>query len=239
MWICNRPRSWSVEDHRTTRTFLADNLSPTATRSPPPTRWRGPRLLELDAPDSRSSTSACRTARARVAGARARGGPHAGRLDPDAAAARPVRAGERDRPIRGFDRGADDYIVKPFRIRSCGAASRRCCAAPRARARRRRCGSASSRSTRVSRDVRVGGRARGALPEGVRAAAGARGPADRGSSRRRSCSGRLGLQVDGPYADLGLARLPAAPQARRRGRALRGQRVGRRVPAGRRARGGG
>ena len=51
----------------------------------------------------------------------------------------------------------------------------------------------------------------------------------------------LGLPLDGPHAHPGLARVPAAAQARGRGRDLRRQRVGRRLPARRRAsgRGGG
>ena len=40
-----------------------------------------------------------------------------------------ARGGVTDR-VTGFKLGADDYLAKPFEVRSCWRASRPCCAAP-------------------------------------------------------------------------------------------------------------
>jgi DNA-binding response OmpR family regulator len=105
-----------VEDHRATRTFLADNLSAdgyeilecqTASEAQRLMETRFPDLaiLDLGLPD-RDGLELIRHVRQadRVAT----------RLDPEL----PLlvlsgRAGELDR-LRGFERGCDDYLVKPF-----------------------------------------------------------------------------------------------------------------------------
>ncbi len=105
-----------VEDHRATRTFLADNLSADGyeilesdtagdAQRLMETRFPDLAIVDLGLPD-RDGLELLREVREadRVAN----------RLDPDL----PLlvltgRAGELDR-LRGFDRGCDDYVVKPF-----------------------------------------------------------------------------------------------------------------------------
>jgi DNA-binding response OmpR family regulator len=105
-----------VEDHRATRTFLADNLSADGYEilesdcASDAQRLMGSKfpdlaIVDLGLPD-RDGLELLRHVRDsdRVAG----------RVDPDL----PLlvlsgRAGELDR-LRGFERGADDYVVKPF-----------------------------------------------------------------------------------------------------------------------------
>lgn len=105
-----------VEDHRSTRTFLADNLSAdgyelleaeTAAEAQHLMATSFPDLavVDLGLPD-RDGLELLRTVR--------EADRLAGRLDPDL----PLivltgRAGDLDR-LRGFDRGADDYVTKPF-----------------------------------------------------------------------------------------------------------------------------
>jgi DNA-binding response OmpR family regulator len=105
-----------VEDDRATRRFLADNLSADGYEPvEAETAQDGRRLLseltpelaiiDLGLPD-RDGLDLLRELRA--------GGERGVRLDPQL----PVlvlsgRAGELDR-VRGFERGADDYLVKPF-----------------------------------------------------------------------------------------------------------------------------
>ena len=74
-------------------------------------------------------------------------------------------------------------------------------------------------------------RADGAVAEGVRAAAHAGLGADAGLHEGGAAADDLGLPRDRLDADAGLARLPAAPQARRVRRPLHRQRVGRGLPA--------
>jgi DNA-binding response OmpR family regulator len=105
-----------VEDDEPTRTFLADNLSADGYEVlEAECVAEAERLLVSDLPDlaildlglpDRDGLELLREVRAtdRIAG----------RLDPDV----PIvvltgRAGELDR-LRGFDRGADDYVIKPF-----------------------------------------------------------------------------------------------------------------------------
>ncbi len=112
----NPPAILIVEDHRATRTFLADNLAADgyepleadtahdalrlmATKSPDLA------IIDLGLPD-RDGLDLLREVRTTDAAG--------SRLDPGL----PViiltgRTGELDR-VRGFDRGTDDYVVKPF-----------------------------------------------------------------------------------------------------------------------------
>ena len=107
-----------VEDHHATRRFLADNLAADGYRAARGrTRRRGRlrviaagspdlAIVDLGLPDRDGLELLQRGPRVRRAGG--------GRLDPQL----PVlvltgRGGELDR-IRGFERGADDYLVKPF-----------------------------------------------------------------------------------------------------------------------------
>jgi DNA-binding response OmpR family regulator len=89
-----------VEDHRTTRTFLADNLSADGYEVIEAEGVGEARhLLQAAFPDLAIVRAADRIA---------------GRIDPDL----PLlvlsgRVSELDR-LRGFDRGCDDYILKPF-----------------------------------------------------------------------------------------------------------------------------
>ena len=104
------------------------------------------------------------------------------------------RAGEPDR-VRGFERGADDFLAKPF---SYGELRLRVAALLR-RARERpsegrlRVGDARARSRRAR--GAAARRARDALAEGVRAAATARRPSRRGCSRRPSCCATSGASA--------------------------------------------
>ena len=104
-----------VEDHGATRTFLADNLTADGYELLEAdcaeeaeqllcTRFPDLAILDLGLPD-RDGLELLR---------RVRGGDRAGRSDPDV----PIlvltgRAGELDR-LRGFDRGCDEYVTKPF-----------------------------------------------------------------------------------------------------------------------------
>jgi DNA-binding response OmpR family regulator len=105
-----------VEDHRATRTFLADNLSADGyeivasdcaadAQRMMETKFPDLAIVDLGLPD-RDGLELLRHVREsdRVAG----------RIDPDL----PLlvlsgRAGELDR-LRGFERGCDDYMIKPF-----------------------------------------------------------------------------------------------------------------------------
>ena len=105
-----------VEDHRATRTFLADNLSADGfelleadcardARRLMETRVPDLAIVDLGLPD-RDGLELMRDVR--------ESDRLAGRLDPDL----PLlvltgRAGELDR-VRGFERGCDDYLTKPF-----------------------------------------------------------------------------------------------------------------------------
>jgi DNA-binding response OmpR family regulator len=105
-----------VEDHRPTRTFLADNLaadgyelleagSAADAQHLMETAFPDLAIVDLGLPD-RDGLELLRHVRD--------GSRVAGRLDPDL----PLlvltgRAGDLDR-LRGFDRGADDYVTKPF-----------------------------------------------------------------------------------------------------------------------------
>ena len=149
-----------VEDDAATRTFLADNLTADGYELiVADTARDGLRLLETKAPDlaivdvglpDGSGLELIEKVR--------RADRTASRLDP----AQPFlvisgRTGELDR-VRGFERGCDDYVVKPFsypellaRVR---ALLRRCC--PRQRLGRLRVGDLELDP--VTRDVRLRGR---------------------------------------------------------------------------------
>jgi len=104
-----------VEDHPATRTFLADNLSADGYELLEAdcvqdaerligTRFPDLAIVDLELPDG-DGLDLLR---------RVRNADRAGRIDPDL----PMliltgRAGELDR-LRGFDRGADEYVTKPF-----------------------------------------------------------------------------------------------------------------------------
>ena len=141
--------------------------------------------------------------------------------------------GELDR-VRGFERGADDYVVKPFAYTELRWRIDVILSRTRARSIAGSCGSASSRSTRSRASPRpraathVGG-------EGVRAAADARVGAHEGLHEGGIASRGLGLPVDRRDADPGLSRLSAASETAGAGRSVPRQRLGRRVPARRRA----
>ena len=229
-----------VEDDSATRTFLADNLSAdgydllvadcaSIGLSLLERKFPDLALVDVGLPDG-SGFELLRRVRSADG--------VASRVNPDM----PLmvisgRATELDR-VRGFDRGADDYVCKPFsypELRGRVAALlRRCGPPPVARP-------AARRPARGRPAVARGAparRARGAVAEGVRAAAHARLGPEPGLHEGGAAADDLGLPLDRLDADAGLARLPAAPQARRPRRPLRHQRVGRGLPARGRADGG-
>ena len=127
------------------------------------------------------------------------------------------RSGEADR-VRGFARGADDYLVKPFSYAELLG---------RVRAVLRRAGARSARGALrvgdltldpLTRAVRLDGRPAGAVGEGVRAAASAGRGSRAGLHQARAAARRLGVRGDGEHPHAGRPRLPAAQEARRRRR---------------------
>jgi DNA-binding response OmpR family regulator len=105
-----------VEDHRTTRTFLADNLSADGYEViEAEDLGEAHRLLETTFPDLAIVDLGLPDGDGLELLAHVRAADRvAGRLDPDL----PLlvlsgRVSELDR-LRGFDRGADDYLLKPF-----------------------------------------------------------------------------------------------------------------------------
>jgi DNA-binding response OmpR family regulator len=105
-----------VEDHRTTRTFLADNLSADGYEViEAQDLGEAHRLLETTFPDLAIVDLGLPDGDGLELLAHVRAADRiAGRLDPDL----PLlvlsgRVSELDR-LRGFDRGADDYLLKPF-----------------------------------------------------------------------------------------------------------------------------
>ena len=146
--------------------------------------------------------------------------PHGGALGPG--------AGELDR-LRGFERGADDYLSKPFSTRSSRAGH----GDPAAGAPRVELGPAPGRRP-GARPGRAGGAAGGAadrpVAEGVRAAADARGVADPRVHEGRTPARRLGLSLPGRHGTLDshACRLRQKLRGRRR---VRRQRVGCGLPA--------
>ena len=169
-----------IEDHRATRTFLADNLAADGyelleaetaaeARHLMETKFPDLAIVDLGLPDQ-DGLELLRDVREtdRIAG----------RLDPDL----PLlvltgRAGDLDR-LRGFDSGADDYLSKPFSYQELRARVLALLRRSRAAARRR---TDPDRPTRARSTVapRPPPRpTRPALEEGVRAAAGAGGGTD-------------------------------------------------------------
>lgn len=105
-----------VEDHPTTRTFLADNLSADGYEVVEAEGvWEARGLLETSFPDLAIIDLGLPDGDGLELLAEVRGADRiAGRLDPDL----PLlvlsgRVAELDL-LRGFDRGADDYVMKPF-----------------------------------------------------------------------------------------------------------------------------
>ena len=152
-----------------------------------------------------------------------------GRYDP----ALPVivlsgRGTDADR-VRGFAEGADDYVVKPFHYQEVAA---------RIRSVLRRRDSRREGPRRVGelfidpsrRQVRIGDRPiKLANKEFSLLCALAADPSAR-VHEGGAASRRLGISLHGPHPHARLARQPAAAQARPRERALRDQRLGRRLP---------
>ena len=206
-----------VEDDAPTRTFLADNLTADGYELLVADCARdGLRLLETKFPDvalvdlglpDGSGLDIVRRVRASDG--------VASRIDP----AVPLvvlsgRAGELDR-LRGFERGCDDYVCKPFSYPELRA---RVEALLRRADVRRRPGRLRVGELEVDAAARVGAPARRAgraVPEGVRARAHAGVRPDARLHQGRAAAHDLGLSHAGQHAHAGLPRLPAAPQARR------------------------
>ena len=209
-----------VEDDDATREFLADNLRADSYRVVTAASGRQALnllevkdcdlvLLDVMLPDA-SGFELCRRLRAADGLAQ--------RIDPDL----PVimlsgRASETDR-VRGFARGADDYVAEAVPLSGAGGTDRRRAAA-RAVAGATRGGRqvGELRIDPVSREVTLRGAPGRAVGEGVRAAAHARRGADARLHQGGAPARRLGLQADGLHAHARLAREPAAAQAGRRG----------------------
>ena len=148
-----------------------------------------------------------------------------------------ARADAVDR-VHAFERGCDDFVPRPFHyeelVARIHAVLRR--TQPGIRERLAAGPLAVDRATRTRDRARPDGRA---LGEGVRAAGQARHAAHARLHQGGAAARRLGLPVARAHAHARLARLAPAPQARAgRCRGLRAQRVGRRLPADRRLRGG-
>ena len=184
-----------VEDHRTTRTFLADNLSADGfdvleAESVSDAR----RLLESSFPDLAIVDLGLPDGDGLELLAQVRDADRiAGRLDPDL----PLlvlsgRVSELDR-LRGFDRGCDDYMIKPFSYHELSARVRALLRRTQAPARDRPAADRIARARSVEPTGVAGRRAGGAVQEGVRAAAGARGGTDQGVHARGAVARRLGL----------------------------------------------
>ena len=207
-----------VEDDDATREFLADNLladsygvvtASTGRQALNLLEVKECDLLLLDVmlPDA-SGFELCR--RLRTADGIAQ------RIDPDL----PVimlsgRTSETDR-VRGFARGADDYVPKPFHYPELAA--RIGAVLRRSRARRER-GAIKVGELRIdpaSRDVRCARSQDRAVREGVRAPARTRCRPGEGLHQRGVAARRLGVPADGLDAHARLAREPGAAQARRR-----------------------
>ena len=154
-----------------------------------------------------------------------------GRFDP----ALPVivltgRSSEADR-LRGFNEGADDYLVKPFHYPELVA---RMAAVLRRRDGRRegplRVGELVIDP--VTRRVRVGDRDVALANKEFALLRALASEPTQGLHQGRAAARRVGLQVQGPHPDPRLAREPPAAKARPRGFALRLQLLGRGLPAG-------
>ena len=213
----NPPTILIVEDHLATRRFLADNLAAdgyepleadSAHDALRVMSSKSPDLaiVDLALPD-RDGLDLLREVRASDA--------TASRLDPRL----PVivltgRGGELDR-VRGFERGCDDYVVKPFSY----AELRGRIGALLTRARHRP-GSGRLRVgplevDPLSRTVEIDGRPDSPVKEGVRAPAGAGGGADACIHARGAPARSVGLSLTRPHANARLACLAAAQEARR------------------------
>ena len=165
-----------VEDHRATRTFLADNLAADGYETlEAESAGDAQRLMETKFPDlaivdlglpDRDGLELLRHVREsdRVTG----------RIDPDL----PLlvlsgRTGELDR-LRGFERGCDDYVVKPFSYPELHARIGRAAAPQQTAAGIRQSPDRAARARPARAPGVAGRRAGGAVEEGVRAAASAR-----------------------------------------------------------------
>ena len=213
-----------VEDDEATRTFLADNLTADGYEMVvADTAHDGLRLLESRYPDlalidlglpDASGYDLIRRVR------EADGDRHPHR--PEHAAGRDLAAGreELDR-VRGFERGCDDYVCKPF---SYPELRGRVAALLRRANQRRSLGRLRVGDLEIdppSREVTLRGDRHRAVAEGVRPAAHAGRRADARVHEGGAAALDLGLSLDGHDAHARLARLPPAPQARRPRRRVR------------------
>src|ERR1019366_3015739 len=231
-----------VEDHRVTRTFLADNLSADGFEPlEAETAGEARRLLaggsidlaiiDLGLPD-RDGLELLREVRD--------ADRLAGRIDPEL----PLlvvsgRAAELDR-MRGFERGCDDYVIKPFSYAELRA---RITALLRRARQRPECGRVrvgplelDPLGRQVWLDGGPGGARGGAggpVEEGVRAAAGAGRRADACVHARGAAARGVGLSVTRDHAYSRRSRRAAAQKARRGRGPVHCQRLGCRVPTDR------
>ena len=137
--------------------------------------------------------------------------------------------------LRGFERGADDYLGKPFSYPELRAASGRCCTAPTGAARlgRLRVGELEIDPPRASARLRGSGSTL-SQKEFALLRTLATDPTRVFTKEEllRPIWGFRSLRLD---ADAGPPRVPAARTSSAPRRPVRGQRVGRRLPPRRRA----
>ena len=134
--------------------------------------------------------------------------------------------------VRGFARGCDDYVVRPFVYEELLARMRAVLRRAAGPARREQIRVGEIELDRLSRTVRVSGHSVFLSAKEydllVRARRGARARLQEGGAPSR----RLGFPQPWPDADSRLPREPAAPQAQRpRRQQVRGERLGGRLPA--------
>ena len=236
IWSRNHATVLIVEDHTATRRFLADNLAADGFEPIEAGTATEGRRADASAParPGHHRPRAARPRRPRAA--------HARCAPPRAAEAAWTRScrvlilsgrgSELDR-IRGFERGADDYVVKPFSYSELrgrlDALLRRACARPRLG--RLRVGALELDP--MSRETWVDGAPVHLTNKEFALLRALATEPTRVFTREELLRDVWGFRSIGRDAHAGLARLAPAAQAQRAEATLRGQRVGRRLPAAR------
>ena len=204
-----------VEDHHSTRRFLADNLaadgyelleaeSAAEAHRQMQTRFPDLAIVDLELPDL-DGLELLQTVRGSDRAA--------GQLDPDL----PLlvltgRAGELDR-LRAFDRGADDYVSKPFSYQELRARIEALLRRTRRRPGMGRLRVGPLELDPLSRQVWLRGEPLDLSKQGVRVTAGAGRGANESLHARGTPARGLGLPGDGTDPNARFARVSPAAQA--------------------------